>query len=201
MERRRFVLSVGTLAASGSVALGTGAFSSIEAERDVSVTVAEDASAYLGIQPGDGPNGNYVDTNNNDALAINLTGDNDNIGDGLHGGQGLNANAVTGIADIFKIRNQGTQDIELKVSPLAFADVDWSDFDGVLGVFLVPQLGQVDLAVDYSWEPPVNLISISELSPGDEIDFSLAAVAVPESTVDSKSISDEIEITAEELES
>lgn len=54
MDRRKFVLSVGALAGGGSLALGTGAFSSVEAERDVGVTVADDASAYLGIQPGTG---------------------------------------------------------------------------------------------------------------------------------------------------
>ncbi|MDF9744688.1 hypothetical protein [Natrinema salsiterrestre] len=199
MERRKFVLSAGALAASGGIALGTGAFSTVEAERDVGVAVSDDSSAYLGIEPGDGPNGNYVDTTDSDALAINLTGDNDNIGSGLAGGEGLNANAVTGIADLFKIQNQGTQEVQLEVAPLAFADADFANFDGVLGVLLVPQIGGVALDYDMSWTPPVNLISLSELSPGDEIDFSLAAFAIPESAVDSVEISDEIEITAEEL--
>ncbi len=199
MERRKFVLSVGALAAGGSLTLGTGAFSSVEAERDVAVNVADDASAYLGIQPGDGPNGNYVDTTASDALAINLTGDNDNIGDGLAGGEGLNANAITGIADIFQVQNQGTQEIELEIAPLAFSDVDMSDFDGILGVLLVPQIGQIDLGYDLSWEPAVNLISISTLSPGDEIEFSLVAFALPESAVDSVAIDDEIELTAEAI--
>lgn len=199
MDRRKFVLSVGTLAA-GSLGLGTGAFSSVEAERDVAVTVAEDANAYLGIQPGDGPNGNYADTTDAGELAINLTGDNDNIDDGLAGGQGINVNAVTGISDIFKIQNQGTQDIELEVAPLAFGDVNIFAFDGVLGVLLVPQIGGMEFAYDESWDPSTNLISISELSPGDKIDFSLLAFAVPEDAVDSVAISDEIEITAEAIE-
>jgi hypothetical protein len=199
MERRTFVLSAGALAASGGIALGTGAFSNVEAERDVGVAVADDASAYLGLKPGDGPNGNYVDTTDSDALAINLTGDNDNIGSGLAGGEGLNANAVTGIADLFKIQNQGTQDIELEVAPLAFADAEFANFNGVLGVLLVPQIGGIALDFDMSWTPPQNLISLSTLSPGDEIDFSLAAFAAPESSIDSVEISDQIEITAEQL--
>ncbi len=52
MDRRKFVLSVGALAGGGSLALGTGAFSSVEAERDVGVTVADDASAYLAFSRG-----------------------------------------------------------------------------------------------------------------------------------------------------
>lgn len=194
MERRKFVISAGALAAGGSLALGTGAFSSVEAERDVTVAVSEDASAYLGIQPGDGPNGDYADTTDSDALAINLTGDNDNVS-----GEGINANAVTGISDLFTIRNQGTQKIELQVAPLAFGDVDWQDFDGVLGVLLVPQIGDTDLGFDLDWTLPVNLISISELEPGEEIDFSLLAFALPDTAVDSVEVSDEIEITAEEV--
>ncbi len=198
MERRKFVLSVGALAAGGSLTLGTGAFSSVEAERDVAVNVADDASAYLGIQPGDGPNGNYVDTTDSDALAINLTGDNDNIDDGLAGGKGLNANAITGIADIFEVQNQGTQEIELQVTPLAFGDVSWQNFDGVLGVLLVPHAGSIDVEIE--WFPPsVNFISISTLSPGDEIEFSLVAFALPESAVDSVAVDDEIELTAEAI--
>lgn len=200
MDRRKFVLSVGALAGGGSLALGTGAFSSVEAERDVGVTVADDASAYLGIQPGDGPNGNYVDTNDDDTLAINLTGDNDNIGDGLAGGEGLNTNAVTGISDLFEVQNQGTQPIDLEVSPLAFGDLDldWFGVDGILGVLLVPQIGQVELDLNFDWTIPANMISISELAPGEAITFGLAAFAVPESAVDTVAVSDMIEITAEE---
>ncbi|MFC4247264.1 hypothetical protein ACFOZ7_09685 [Natribaculum luteum] len=199
MERRKFVLSVGALAAGGSLTLGTGAFSSVEAERDVAVNVADDASAYLGIQPGDGPNGNYVDTTASNALAINLTGDNDNIGDGLAGGEGLNANAITGIADIFQVQNQGTQEIELQVTPLAFGDVSWQNFDGVLGVLLVPHAGSIDVEIEWGIPPSVNFISISTLSPGDEIEFSLVAFALPESAVDSVAVDDEIELTAEAI--
>lgn len=198
MERRKFVLSVGTLAAGGGVAIGTGAFSNVQAERDVAVTVSEDASAYLGIQPGDGPNGNYADTTGSDALAIDLTGDNGNIGSGIAGGEGVNANAITGIADLFTIQNQGTQEIDLEVAPLAFADVDFANFDGLLGVLLVPQIGGVALDYDLSWTPSLNLVSISTLSPGDEINFSLVAFAVPDDAVGSVEISDQIEITAEE---
>ena len=201
MERRKFVLSIGALAAGGSLTLSTGAFSSLEAERDVAVNVAADASAYLGIQPGDGPNGNYVDTTSSDALAINLTGDNNNIDNGLAGGQGLNANAITGIKDIFQVKNQGTQEIDLKIAPLAFGDGDKTDseINSLLGVLLVPQIGQVKLRYDLSWEPSANLMSISTLSPGDKIEFSLMAIALPESAVDSVAIDDEIELTAEAI--
>lgn len=199
MNRRNFVLSVGALAG-GGIAIGTGAFSSVQAERDVAVTVADDASAYLGIRPGDGPNGDYVDETDGDALAVSLTEDNDNVGSGIAGGEGLNANAITGIADLFAVRNQGTQEIALQVAPLAFADADFGDSDAILGVLLVPQIGGVDERYDMSWTPRENFVSISTLSPGEEIDFSLAAFAAPDRAVGSVEIGDEIEITAAETE-
>lgn len=203
--------SVGVLAGGTGAAIGTGAFSSVEAERDVAVTVAEDANAYLGIEPMDGPNGNYVDTTSSDALAVNLTGSNDNVDDGIAGGTGLNTNAVTAIGDVFQIQNQGTQDVELAVTPLAFGDVDGTVFppavDGALAVLLIPQ-NPDNIDVDIEWgtvwpgvpvPEDVSFIGIKDLSPGDALQFSLLGMAVPDSAVGSVSISDELMITAKEV--
>lgn len=203
--------SLGVLAAGGAGAAGTGAFSNVEAERDVTITVAEDSSGYLGIQPGDGPNGNYVDTTGNDALAVNLTGDNDNIGSGVAGGLGINANALTSISDVFKIRNQGTQDIDVAVTPLAYGDVDGTvfppDVDGALAVLLIPQNpDEIDVEIEWGVVWPgipvpedVEFTGIRGLSPGDEFRFNLLGIAIPDSAVGSVSISDEVMITAEEV--
>ena len=48
MKRRTLILLVGG-ASSGAMSVGTGAFSSVEAERDVAVNVVEDEHAYLGL--------------------------------------------------------------------------------------------------------------------------------------------------------
>ena len=47
MERRKFVVGLGALASGSAAAMGTGAFSSAQAERSVSVTVADDRSGYI----------------------------------------------------------------------------------------------------------------------------------------------------------
>ena len=60
MKRRQFILGTGAAAAGGSALLGSGAFSSVEAERDVTVEVADDADGYLGLEPSDGPNSEYA---------------------------------------------------------------------------------------------------------------------------------------------
>ncbi|MFD1598997.1 hypothetical protein [Halobellus rarus] len=49
MKRRHFILLLGG-ASSGALGVGTGAFSSVDAERGVEVNVVEDENAYLGLR-------------------------------------------------------------------------------------------------------------------------------------------------------
>ena len=49
MKRRHFILLLGG-ASSGALGIGTGAFSSVDAERGVEVDVVDDPSAYLGLK-------------------------------------------------------------------------------------------------------------------------------------------------------
>lgn len=51
MKRRHLILLLGG-ASSGAMSIGTGAFSSVEAERGVEVNVVEDDEAYLGLEEG-----------------------------------------------------------------------------------------------------------------------------------------------------
>ena len=104
MERRKLLIGIGALGTGGAAAFGTEAFTSIEAERNVDVSVAGDSSAYLAFQALDSVNGNdYVTTESDDTISITLNGD------GGAGGSGVNQDAVTQIEDLFKVVNQGTQ--------------------------------------------------------------------------------------------
>jgi len=49
MKRRHAILLLGG-ASSGAMSVGSGAFSSVEAERGVEVNVVDDDGAYLGIK-------------------------------------------------------------------------------------------------------------------------------------------------------
>lgn len=109
MERRKFIAGVGSLAAGGAAALGTGAFTSVTATRNIDVEVADDASAYLRLEGTGGGNSGYVtDDGNGGTLSINL----DSSNDGPRG-DGVNPDAVTEIDDLFDIENQGTQEVEV----------------------------------------------------------------------------------------
>ena len=108
-NRRKFLTGLGALAAGSATAMGTGAFTSVSADRNVSVAVADDADALLAIEPTDGANADYADGSGN-SLEINID-DSTALDDNGVSGDGLNDDARTIIRDIFKIRNQGTQDV------------------------------------------------------------------------------------------
>ena len=118
MERRKFLIGAGALAAGGAAAMGSGAFTSVTADRDVEVAVAEDADAFLSLSPAtdeDGdelPNAAFAEqTGDEETIEFNIDGDAEGVD-----GSGLNPNATTVIAEIFDIENQGTQEVGVQVT-------------------------------------------------------------------------------------
>jgi hypothetical protein len=140
MNRRQVLAAIGALSGGGAVVTGTGAFTSVEANRDVSVQVADDASAFLRMAAAGEGNDEYITTNGGE-LGIDLTSSNQTNA----GGQGVNANATTVLADLFEIRNQGTQEIDVEVTPLSFVDTGSGD---TLIVLVVPQTSFPSVTLD-----------------------------------------------------
>jgi hypothetical protein len=110
---------LGSVALGGTATFGTGAVTSVTADRSATVNVAGDGSAYIKLVPGDdtgtatspsGPNAAYAEYNGDDELELNLDG---TASGGFGGtqGDGVNPNAVTDIDEVFYIANQGTQDV------------------------------------------------------------------------------------------
>ncbi|WP_423995676.1 hypothetical protein [Halorubrum trapanicum] len=115
MERRKFVVGLGALASGSAAAMGTGAFSSVSADRDVAVSVADDNDAFLSLSPSDGPNSAYAQETDG-MLEIAFDGSiSDQSGPN---GTGINDQATTIIRDVFDIQNQGTQDVYIWVNGL-----------------------------------------------------------------------------------
>lgn len=104
MKRRKFTIGLGALATGSAAALGTGAFSSVEADRQVQIDVADDANAFLRFEGDD----DYVTNDNDGTLTFDLGGAETDAG-----GQAFNDRARTEVPDIIDIRNQGTQDVNL----------------------------------------------------------------------------------------
>jgi hypothetical protein len=108
MQRRNLLIGMGSLAAGSAATLGTGAFTSVQAERDITISTANDSGAYLGISPNSGPNGQYASTSGG-TVSLDFTST-DAASD-----TGLNDNAKINIENVLKITNNGTQPVYVTV--------------------------------------------------------------------------------------
>jgi hypothetical protein len=125
MQRRKLLAAMGSLTAGGAAALGTGAFTSVSADRSVAVDVADDSDAFLAIEPQATPNGNeYASVNADGTVELDFS-------ETETGGGGLNRNAETIIRDILQVRNQGTQDVIVGVTGLPDFMSIYTDDGGV----------------------------------------------------------------------
>lgn len=120
MQRRKFLIASGALAAGGAAALGSGAFSRVESQRAVTIQVANDANAYLGFLPKETPNSdNYFDYDNQGHAYINIADQAEG------GGEGINSNSRTWFDGLFELCNQGKAPVtrvELDASGLTVND-------------------------------------------------------------------------------
>ncbi|MBB6646637.1 right-handed parallel beta-helix repeat-containing protein [Halobellus ruber] len=104
MNRRKFLATLGAATAGTSGVVGTGAFTSVSADRSISVAVADDADAFLAMTPSDGPNGEFAETTGDGTIALALT-------DTDAGGSGVGTDSIYEFDDVFRIANQGTQTV------------------------------------------------------------------------------------------
>jgi hypothetical protein len=109
MERRKFVVGLGSLAAGGAAATGTGAFASVEATRGVSVTVAGDSSAYLGLED----TSSYAEVNGKQ-LSLNFAANG-------NGGAGINADSVSTFDGVFRMTNNGPNELDITIDKSGLA--------------------------------------------------------------------------------
>ena len=112
MDRRKFVIGMGSLAAGGAAAMGTGAFASVEATRSVNVNVAGDGSAYLGLID----TSPYAETNGKQ-MQLNFAGNGD-------GGSGINADSVSTFDGVFKMVNNGPNELDITIDKSGLANPD-----------------------------------------------------------------------------
>ncbi|PGF16286.1 hypothetical protein CP556_09265 [Natrinema sp. CBA1119] len=100
MNRRNVLVGLGTIVAGGGAALGTGAFSSVEADRTVTVSTSGDSSAYIGISV----DGSYAtDNGGGDAVEVNL-------------GDSYNDSATTRINGVLTLENNAADSGDVLVS-------------------------------------------------------------------------------------
>ena len=113
VTRRNTIVGLGALAAGAGVIGGTGAFTAVEAQREVTVQAAGDATALLALEPNEvypGEQDKYVSSSEDGIISLVI--------------DDLNLNALTRFDDLIRVTNNGTQEIELAVQ-------SYSDDDGV----------------------------------------------------------------------
>jgi len=113
MKRRNFLVGAGGIAIGGGALLGSGAFSRVESQRMVTVEVATDPNAYLGLDVIDDSENstNYVSIDDNGHLKINVADSGHGPGDST--GQGVNSDSFTYFDDLFQMCNQGKADADI----------------------------------------------------------------------------------------
>ena len=110
MTRRQYLATLGPLAAGSAGATGIGAFTSVSAERSVSVSVTGDASAFLALDATNAANGAYASEQGDDGELTLDFGDisgTERDGTITTGGKGVNRNAVTDFKDVFGFETKG----------------------------------------------------------------------------------------------
>ncbi|WP_353634759.1 hypothetical protein ABSL23_03750 [Halobacterium sp. NMX12-1] len=225
MQRRKFIAGLGSLAAAGAAGIGTGAFTTVQANRSVSVSVASDSDALLALTTSYGDenatNADYVSTGDS-AASISIT---DSVTSG-ETGAGVNANATTQLNDLFKVVNQGTQAAVVYVDPDSISDSNYTN-GSFSGIAIDPQASnrpngdytntgslkqgveddQISLTgnsdgPDYSAydndgdDDAADALEEFVLGPGESFDFGLY-VKTDDSVTSDSSISEDIEIVAD----
>lgn len=141
MRSKGKLLALIAIFAAVALVTGTGAFSTVEADRTSDVNVAGDSSALLGLEPAG--SGHLIDNQSN-KVAITLAGNTNNPG-------GVNRNAITTVnrTDFLKITNNGADEVELGVQASTKSNVE---------VYFVVGTGTTSLS---------NNISVSSVSTFD----------------------------------
>ena len=157
MKRRTAILGLGGLVVSGGVAAGTGAFTSVEANRDITVNVADDVDALFRLDPDSLDNSAYA-TESDGVVGIDVSQDGDRDFDG----EGVSPFALTTIEEVIEVTNQGTQDIAVTVES---SDPSLSELDGDFELFATdPDDGTDDRA---NLREGTDINDLQVIGPGD----------------------------------
>ncbi|MFC4439584.1 hypothetical protein ACFO3C_18115 [Halostagnicola sp. GCM10023398] len=92
------LVGLGTIVVGSGAALGTGAFSQVDANRSIDVNIEGDSSAYLGLSQA-GDDNQFVTTTTEQEVATV------DIDIGTDGEDGINANAETRFVELINITN------------------------------------------------------------------------------------------------
>jgi len=185
MKRRSLLLGLGAAVSGGAATMGTGAFSSAQADRSVSVEVESDnPGAYLALDTNDSGQGSGNEgrfTNLPNGSAAELTGTQINIsldtlavpgtGGSTTGGDGPATNADTELDGVFEVGNQGTDTVFVNIASIDFGggDVTVSFYPGEGTVTTDLSSGTAELELPVGEAAPIG-VRVEAGSDSDDID-------------------------------
>ncbi|TKX83991.1 hypothetical protein EXE43_21310 [Halorubrum sp. SS5] len=174
--------------AGGGALLGTGAFTTVTAERTVSVETAGDASAFLQLVPAtenDNDNGAYA-SQEDGTITIELDGDAT-----TEGGSGLNQNAKTTIRDIVQVTNNGTD-------PITNLNLTMTDSSGNTLTNTISFTSDADTSTTYNHGE--NILG-DNLGTGNSVEFGIVVDLIDNSLPDSSPYNLTIEALTDQSQS
>lgn len=162
MQRRKFITGLGALVTGSAAAMGTGAFTSVQADRSLSIQTAGDANAFLSITRAKNSNGvvypnakEYVEKDSDGVVSLDFTASDDTSGSA----SGANLNAKTIFDNLLDITNNGTQEVKLSVDSDLIASQG-----GPLGVYVENSQGD---SSDNSGLSSADTSQTVKLGPGE----------------------------------
>lgn len=97
MQRRKLLIGLGAVTAGGIAALGTGALSSSEVDRNLTAEVVGDGGAYITLEA----TSKYAEISEGGQLFLHFDDETEDAGDGV--GSGLNQDSVNRFDGVFEI--------------------------------------------------------------------------------------------------
>ena len=172
MERRKFIIGAGSLAAGSAAVMGTGAFSTASSARGVDVNIAADSKGFVEITS---LNDTYASGAKDGELELDF---NEDSGLGIFDGdaQGLNPDSTFNFQEVFKIANtagKGDMRVVIEASGFDLEELELTaDGDDSIGV----SEGTSLLASDYS-----DVDNLPKLLQPDSVDVDIT-IETKEST-------------------
>ena len=109
MEQKDLFFGLG-VASGGAAVVGSGAFSSMQAECGVSVEVVADDAAYLELEPAEGSDGKYTSTSVNESHERQVSGECEPLMGGCIG-----PNSRRDLENVSQLTNQSTEQVWIRI--------------------------------------------------------------------------------------
>ena len=178
MKRRNLIAAIGAVTAGGA-AIGTGAFTSVEAERSASISIADEDTGLLALTALDTDEGGFVIEGDRNELRFNF-----NQADSV-GGSGTGSKSVYKFDRLFAIENQGTQTV--------YVDSEFQDAEEE-GLFEEGYLDDIGLYIEEVDEHFLDGEDAAlKLEPGDSADIGFEIDTGEEGVPDSLTFSDDLD--------